>query len=56
MTPEEYTKFIEEVKKGIFALKKVIFYANRVQERALEIGQLDDRNIIFLSLSYTVNS
>lgn len=45
MSPEEYAKFIDEVKKSIFALKKVLHYAHKIVERCLDIGQLDDRKV-----------
>ncbi len=32
MSDEEYEKFIVEAKKGVFALKKIIAYANKVNE------------------------
>ena len=36
MTDEEYEKYLVEVKKGVFALKKIIAYANKVSQLANE--------------------
>lgn len=47
MPLEEYNKFIEEVKKSVFALKKVCAFAAKVAERCLQLGQRDDRKLSF---------
>lgn len=51
MTPEEYTKFMEESNKSIYALNKVLSFSDRIQQLAFLFGEEDDRKIIFLPLN-----
>jgi len=36
MTDEEYEKYLVDVKKAVFALKKIVAYANKVSQLANE--------------------
>ena len=40
---EEYNKFIEEAKKSLYAINKIITFAGRILQSAFTIGQFDDR-------------
>lgn len=44
---EEYNKFIEEAKKSLYAINKIITFAGRILQSAFMIGQFDDRNEFF---------
>jgi len=41
---EEYGKFIEEAKKSLYAINKIITFAGRILQSAFTIGQFDDPN------------
>ena len=44
---EEYNKFIEEAKKSLYAINKIITFAGRILQSAFTIGQFDDRMWIY---------
>jgi len=47
MSLEEYTKFMEESNKSIYALNKVLSFSDRIQQLAFLFGEEDDRIFIY---------